>query len=129
MMKYKGYTGSVEYDPGDRIFHGRIQGITADIVTFEGTSVDELEQDFKESVDDYLAGCTEDGIEPQRPYSGRFVLRLPPDIHGEVTAAARMAKTSMNSWIVETIKARLAREKPAAIRHDDEASLSEAAGG
>lgn len=128
-MKYRGYTGSVEYDAGDRIFHGRIQGITADIVTFEGTSVDELEEDFREAVDHYLALCAEDGREPQRPYSGRFVLRLAPSIHGQVTAAARVAKVSMNNWIVEAIQARLARDRPAPIRHHDEEPLSDAAGG
>lgn len=127
-MEFKGYTGSVEYSPADRVFHGRIIGIT-DIITFEGTSVEALEKDFRDAVDDYLDMCAEDGVEPQRPYSGRFVLRLPPSIHGQVTAAARMAKTSMNGWIVETIQARLEREKPAPIRHDDDVPLSDAAGG
>lgn len=128
-MKYKGYTGSVEYDSQDRIFHGTIQGITADIITFEGRSVDELEEDFRQAVDDYLNLCAEDGIEPQKPYSGRFVLRLPPAIHGQVTAAARTAKTSMNSWIVDAIHDRLERQKPATLSHDREEPFSDAAGG
>jgi predicted HicB family RNase H-like nuclease len=127
-MKYRGYTGSVEFDPQGRIFHGRLLGITADIITFEGMSVDELEKDFRDAVDDYLALCAEDGIEPQRPYSGRFVLRLEPVIHGRVTAAARRAKSSMNRWIAEAIQMRL-DEEAARRGTNAEERLSEAAGG
>jgi predicted HicB family RNase H-like nuclease len=127
-MKYRGYAGSVEFDTGDRIFHGRVLGITADIISFEGTSVDELEADFHNAVDDYLALCAEDGVEPQRPYSGRFVLRLPPATHGEVTAAARLAKTSMNRWIVEAIRMRLDAENTRRGAEVEE-RLSDAAGG
>lgn len=128
MMKHKGYTGSVEFDPDGRIFHGRILGITADIITFQGTTVDELERDFREAVDDYLDLCAEDGVEPQRPYSGRFVLRLEPSVHGRVTAAARMAKVSMNQWIAGAIRMRLDAENAGHGRHMDE-PLSTAAGG
>lgn len=127
-MKYRGYTGSVEFDASDRIFHGRVLGTTADIISFEGASVDSLEADFRAAVDDYLALCAQDGIQPQRPYSGRFVLRLQPATHGEVTAAARLARTSMNNWIVEAIRMRLnaetARREPQV-----EERLSDAAGG
>lgn len=58
MMKYKGYTGHVEYDDEAKIFHGEVLGIK-DVVTFQGTTVDEIEQAFKDSVDDYLAFCKE----------------------------------------------------------------------
>jgi len=62
MMKYKGYTGHVEYDDEAKIFHGEVLGIK-DVVTFQGTTVDEIEQAFKDSVDDYLAFCAERGAE------------------------------------------------------------------
>ena len=127
-MKYRGYTGSVEFDAGDRIFHGRVLGTTADIISFQGASVDELEADFRAAVDDYLSLCAEDGIEPQRPYSGRFVLRLQPATHGKVTAAARLAHTSMNNWIVEAIQMRLDAENARREAEVDE-RLSDAAGG
>lgn len=127
-MKYRGYAGSVEFHAEERIFHGRVLGTTADIITFQGTSVDALEADFRAAVDDYLALCAEDGVEPQRPYSGKFVLRLPPGTHGQVTAAARLARTSMNRWIVEAIQMRLDAENA---RRDAqvEERLSDAAGG
>jgi len=78
MMKYKGYTGHVEYDDEAKIFHGEVLGIK-DVVTFQGTTVDEIEQAFKDSVDDYLAFCKERGEEPNRPFSGKFNLRIPPE--------------------------------------------------
>lgn len=109
-MSYKGYSGSVEFDPRDRVFHGKVLGITADVVTFQGASVDELEADFRSAVDDYLELCAADGVEPQRPYSGRFVLRLEPDTHGRVIAAARVAGCSMNRWIAQAVRMRLDAE-------------------
>jgi predicted HicB family RNase H-like nuclease len=127
-MKHKGYTGSVEFDPDGRVFHGRILGITADIITFQGTTVDELEQDFREAVDDYLDLCAQDGVEPQRPYSGRFVLRLEPSLHGRVTAAARRQKTSINKWIAAAVQMRLDAEN-ATRGSDVDEQLSDAAGG
>jgi predicted HicB family RNase H-like nuclease len=126
-MSHRGYSGSVEYDSQDRIFHGRVTGI-ADVVTFQGTSVEELEASFRSSVDIYLDLCTKNGLEPQRPYSGRFVIRLSPEMHRDVSIAARRARASMNSWITEAIQIRLDAEN-AGRRIDGEDRLSEAAGG
>ncbi|HYW11771.1 MAG TPA: type II toxin-antitoxin system HicB family antitoxin [Longimicrobium sp.] len=126
-MTYRGYTGSVEYDAGDRILHGRVIGIT-DIVSFEGTTVEELEADFRAGIDSYLQGCAERGVEAQRPYSGRFVIRLSPEVHRDASIAARLARTSMNSWIVEAIQMRLDAEN-ARRKTRMEEGLSEAAGG
>jgi predicted HicB family RNase H-like nuclease len=112
-MKYKGYTGSVEYDPDDRLFYGRVNGIT-DIVSFQGDSVEALEADFRAGVDDYLAFCKERGVEPQRPFSGKFVLRISPELHREASIAARSQRESLNTWITRAIEARLAeKERPA----------------
>nr|MBQ5525772.1 type II toxin-antitoxin system HicB family antitoxin [Succinivibrionaceae bacterium] len=69
MMRYKGYTGIAEYDDGAGIFHGEGTG-TRDVITFEGESLSDAEKAFRESVDDYLAWCREDGKEPDKPYSG-----------------------------------------------------------
>jgi predicted HicB family RNase H-like nuclease len=106
-MRYKGYTGSVEYDPDDRIFHGTVDDIT-DIVTFQGDSVEELETAFRDSVDEYVDFCAEQGVEPQRPCSGKFVLRVSPELHREAAAAARTQDESLNGWITGAIRMRLA---------------------
>jgi predicted HicB family RNase H-like nuclease len=126
-MSYRGYTGSVEYDADDRVFHGRVSGIT-DVVSFAGATVDELEASFQNSVDVYLGLCAERGMEPQKPYSGRFVLRLSPEVHREASIAARRARASMNSWIVSAIQMRLDSERVAP-RTQVEERLSDAAGG
>lgn len=111
-MKHKGYTGSVDYDPDDRLFYGRVNGIT-DIVSFQGDTVEALETDFRAGVDDYLAFCRERGLEPQRPCSGRFVLRVSPELHRQAIMAARSQRESLNAWIIHAIEARLAaKERP-----------------
>ncbi len=101
-MKYKGYTGEVEYDDTAKIFHGRVIGIRG-AVTFEGKTVDELEEAFRESVDDYLEFCSELGTEPERPFSDKFTVRVSPEIHQRVSSKAKAAGKSLNAWLVETI--------------------------
>ena len=110
-MNYKGYTASVEYEPDDRVFHGRVNDIS-DVVTFEGTSVDELEAAFRNGVDQYVAFCEERGRVPQRPYSGRFLVRVPPAVHRRVSEAATRSGQSMNAWVQEAIELRLGDGEP-----------------
>ncbi len=75
MLQYKGYTGRVEFDDEARLFHGEVIDLR-DVVTFQGTSVEELEGAFRDSVDDYLEFCEECGVDPDRPFSERFMLWL-----------------------------------------------------
>ncbi|MEW5767906.1 MAG: type II toxin-antitoxin system HicB family antitoxin [bacterium] len=103
MLKYKGYTGSVSFDAEDKIFHGRVIG-TTDVIGFEGASVDELESDFHEAVDDYLETCREIGKEPEKPFSGRLVLRIPSELHCAIVLEAKRRKKSINDWIAEVCK-------------------------
>ncbi len=103
MMKYKGYTGHVEYDDEARIFHGEVLGIK-DIITFQGTTVDEIETAFKESVEDYLAFCKERGEEPDRPFSGRFNLRISPELHAKLSIAAHAQGLSLNTYVNNALR-------------------------
>lgn len=102
-MKYKGYTGHVEYDDEAKIFHGEVLGIK-DIITFQGTTVDEIEQAFKDSIDDYLAFCKERNEEPDRPFSGKFNLRIPPDLHAKLSIAAHIQHESLNKYITKMLR-------------------------
>jgi predicted HicB family RNase H-like nuclease len=77
MMTHKGYQGRVEFDDEAGLFHGEVSG-TRDVITFQGRAVDELRQAFRDSVDDYLDWCAARGKAPDRPYSGRLLLRLDP---------------------------------------------------
>lgn len=102
-MSYKGYTARIEYDNEDHIFTGRIAGIR-DVVGFHGSSVDELEQAFRESVVDYLDACEKLGQSPNKPASGRLMLRVPPEVHSAALVAAQVSGLSLNQWAMETIQ-------------------------
>jgi len=103
MMKYKGYYGSVQYDDEAKIFHGDIIN-TRSVITFQGTTVDEIEQAFRDSVDDYLDWCKERGKEPEKPFSGKFVLRISPELHRQLNIKAKQNNASLNSFIVHTLE-------------------------
>ena len=101
-MKYKGYEAVVEYDDENRIFHGEVLGLQ-DVITFQGSSVDDLEKEFRTSLDEYLRFCAEVGKKPEKPYSGKLPLRLSPDLHARVASKAKRENTSINKWITKTL--------------------------
>ncbi|MBT7188738.1 MAG: type II toxin-antitoxin system HicB family antitoxin [Anaerolineae bacterium] len=102
MMKYKSYVARIEYDEDDRIFVGRLAGID-DIVSFHGTTVDELETAFHESVDHYLEVSARTGRPAQKPYSGNLILRISSDIHAAVATASQVQGKSINQWAAEVL--------------------------
>ena len=103
MLKYKDYIGHVEFDDEAGIFHGEVIN-TRDVITFQGTTVETLKQAFIESVDDYLAFCEERDEEPEKPFSGKFNVRLAPELHRSAYAAAKAANMSLNTWVANAIK-------------------------
>ena len=103
MMKYKDYLADVQFDDETGIFHGEVIN-TRDVITFQGASVKELRKAFKDSIEDYLAFCKERGEEPDKPFSGQFVVRVPPEVHRRVFAAAKKAGQSLNAWISKTLE-------------------------
>jgi predicted HicB family RNase H-like nuclease len=111
-MEYKGYVAEVAFDDQAEIFHGEVIN-TRDVITFQGRSVDELRQALADSIEDYLEWCAERGKEPDRPFSGRLILRMPPDLHRAAALAARREGKSLNKWIADTLADSL-RERSAA---------------
>ena len=101
-MTYKGHTARIEFDAQDRIFCGRLAGIR-DIITFHGETVDALEAAFKEAVDDYLATCAKLGDKPDKPYSGKLTLRIPPGVHAAISTAAETSGKSLNKWVADIL--------------------------
>ena len=102
-LKYKGYTGSVEYSEEDDCLFGKVQGMSKDSITYEGTTVEELTEDFHDAVDDYLGLCEEKGIEPRKPYTGILNVRLTPDIHSGAAMAAQKEGISINAFIKNAV--------------------------
>ena len=108
MMEYKGYFGSVEYDADAKIFHGDVIN-TRDVITFQGTTVKEIEKSFKESIDDYINWCEEEGVEPEKPYSGKFNVRLSPELHRQIAIFAKRRRVSLNSLVEKALINEIAR--------------------
>ena len=103
MIDYKGYVARVEFADSADIFHGRVVNSGPyPIATFESTRALSLRQEFERSLDEYLAVCAEEGIQPKRPFSGKLNLRLGSELHAAVSVAAEEEGTSINSWIVRT---------------------------
>lgn len=103
MLEYKGYQGVVEFDAEAGLFHGEVAD-TRDVITFQGASVQELEEAFRESVDDYLAFCAERGEAPDRPFSGRLMVRVPSDLHRRLYTQAKQEGKSLNQVIRERLE-------------------------
>jgi predicted HicB family RNase H-like nuclease len=101
-MTYKGYAAKIEYRAEDGCLVGHILGIK-DIVGFHGDSVPEIRKAFEESVDDYLACCAEIGKEPQKPFSGKIMLRVPPEIHAKLATQSQISGKSINRLVVEAL--------------------------
>jgi predicted HicB family RNase H-like nuclease len=110
MMQHKGYKGCFEFDEDSDIFHGQIIGIK-DIVTFQGRSIDELKLALHDSVDDYLEMCEQEKKPPDKPFSGKFSLRLTPELHSNIAESAALTKTSINSWVIGAVENFLKQEK------------------
>lgn len=102
MFTYKGYNGKVEYDSDADLFHGEVVDLR-DVITFQGRSVDELKIAFRESIDDYIAFCEEKREKPEKPFTGKLMLRLPPDVHRKVFLQAKKEGKSLNEFITEKL--------------------------
>jgi predicted HicB family RNase H-like nuclease len=97
---YKGYLGKAALE-GD-LFHGEVIGLR-DVVTFQGRTPAELRKAFAESVDDYLEFCAGRQESPDKPFTGKFVTRVPPQVHRKLSENASRAGLSMNQYVVELL--------------------------
>jgi predicted HicB family RNase H-like nuclease len=102
-MTYKGYEGVVEYDEEAKMLTGEVIN-TRDVITFQGKSVQELERAFRESVDDYLKFCESRNEEPEKPFSGNLMLRMPPTLHRRIALEARRKGKSVNRYIIDRLR-------------------------
>ena len=108
VMKYREYVGSVQYNADDKVFHGRLEFIT-DLVTFEGTSVDELEAAFVEAVEDYIELCETVGKKPEKSFAGSFNIRMKPELHRQAAIVSLEKGVSLNQLVVDAVSRYVSR--------------------
>jgi predicted HicB family RNase H-like nuclease len=118
MTLYKGYAGSLEVDAEAGIIFGRVSGLR-DVITFQGETVAEAIQAFHDSVDDYLEFCEERGESPEKPYSGRFLLRMDPALHRHLAYMAEELKVSINTLVEDALEAHYGPVPPSLARNQE----------
>lgn len=109
-LTYNGFTGSVEYNSEDHILFGKVLFIDS-LLMYHGSSVQEIEDAFKETVDAYLAHCAKNGKEPNKPYSGSFNVRTSPDLHRQAAQRAYKEKVSLNVVVCKALETYLSSTK------------------
>ena len=102
-MKHKGYTARIEFDERDNIFVGRVLGQRS-IISFHGETVTDLRHEFEVAIEDFLNDCKEQGVKPEKPASGKLMLRVSPEIHGAALVAAQASGKSLNQWATEVLQ-------------------------
>jgi predicted HicB family RNase H-like nuclease len=107
-LEYKNYTGSIEYSREDDLLFGKVLGINS-LISYEGKTGQELENDFREAIDTYLSGCTQEGIAPEKPFKGSFNVRISPELHQKAALLAMEEKTNLNNLVAESIRERIFR--------------------
>jgi predicted HicB family RNase H-like nuclease len=103
LMTVDGYSAKIEYDADTDLFRGEILGLSGG-ADFYGTNPDELRSEFKRSLDVFLEVCREKGIEPRKHFSGKFNLRIPPDLHEKLALTAQAQGKSLNSLAQEALE-------------------------
>lgn len=102
-MNFQGYAARVEYDERDDIFVGRVLGLRSTI-SFHGKTVAELRRQFSAAIKDYLADCEEQGVNPEKPASGKLLIRVPPEVHSRALIKAQSMGKSLNQWATEALE-------------------------
>ncbi|MCF8153545.1 MAG: type II toxin-antitoxin system HicB family antitoxin [Rhodoferax sp.] len=102
-MNHKGYTARIEFDERDNIFVGRVLGLRS-IISFHGETVSDLRHEFEVAIEDFLNDCKEQGVKPEKPASGKLMLRVSPEIHGAALVAAQASGKSLNQWATEVLQ-------------------------
>jgi len=102
-MSYEGYTARIDFDAEDNIFFGRVLGVN-DTISFHGETVAELTSDFHNAIKHYLADCKKTGRQPDKPASGKLMLRVRPEVHAAVAIKAEASGKSLNQWAAEVLE-------------------------
>jgi len=110
-LKYKGFIGSVHFAAEDRVFYGKVEGVN-DLITFEGSNVDDLEKGFKYMVDEHIKDCEKNNTPLEKSYKGNLNIRLSPELHKKAVHNATIKGISLNQYINEALKKEIAASDP-----------------
>lgn len=135
-LTYKGYIGSIEYSKEDGLLFGKVQGIKS-LISYEGESGEDLEEDFQEAIDAYLEYCEDKGVEPEQAYKGSFNVRVSSELHAAIALKAKERMTSLNNFVkaileknigyddkeLSVVVTKTKRTVPRAIKIDEEVKL------
>ena len=102
LLKYKDYYAQIAFDPSADSFHGRVIGIQ-DVIDFYGRTPEELREEFKNSVEEYLAWCAEEGTKPEKTWLGKLTIRIDEDLRRRLTIVAAGQGESVNAWIAAVL--------------------------
>ena len=108
-LEYKGYTGTIEYSQEDGLLYGKVLGIQG-LISYEGTTGNELEADFIAAINSYIADCKQESVAPEKPFKGSFNVRISPKLHQKAALLALEDKMSLNSFVAESIRQRIIKE-------------------
>lgn len=111
VITYKGFIGSVHFSSEDRVFYGKVEGIN-DLISFEGKTVDKLEESFKYMVDEHIKDCKKNNLPLEKSYKGNLNIRLAPELHKKAVHNAALKGISLNQYINEAIRKELHVSEP-----------------
>jgi len=109
VIKYKEYLGTVHFSAEDEVFYGKIEGVE-DLVSFEGSNVEELKEAFHEAVEDYIELCEATGKSKEKTYRGSFNVRIKPDVHRKAARKSIELGISLNQLVEKAMKRFLSGE-------------------
>jgi predicted HicB family RNase H-like nuclease len=103
MLEYKGYIAKIDFDDDNEYLHGEVINVR-DVITFKGKNVQELKRELKNSVECYLDFCKKKKRDPEKPFSGKFIVRVAPNLHRELYSSAKLHGLSLNKFIAMTLE-------------------------
>lgn len=103
-LRYKGYEGNVDFSEEDNCFVGTVLGLHHNCIIYEGDSVESLKKDFEEAIDCYLERCNDEGERPEKPFSGKLIVRMNSKLHSQAAEKASGMGISLNEFINRAIQ-------------------------
>lgn len=110
VFRYKGFIGSIEASARDKCLYGKLLYIN-DLITYEALTVEDLEIEFHQSINEYLQTCQKLKKEPLKPFKGSLNVRIGPNLHKNAAEQAAIKDMSLNEYIKTAISQQVAHDE------------------